>query len=659
MNDNNVISPFLEQQMNNFSTSTGQQQGAQSIPSQSQQQNQPIQTDQQTQQNSTTQQIDTNFDSQNIANNQIFNNPSENTPEEFQYSSQPRPNNLENQTAPFFNNQNSSDQQQYLKENDYNNNAKVYPDNSENDISFNTQDITSNPQSNSNQNNLAQSQIINKEPLNNFEQISNNQVNQMDFTTSIGGYVSPYAQQLSNQKITNTDVSSPNLQTQINIDYNANVAERNSMHINSDNITVTTNANQMQNNPNVSPNQPSNIFNQSKSFDNSTNIDTTNNSFDPNINTTDELNAQNIYDVKTNTTIKKERFKSISELLDKVLELKGSDLHIAAGYPPTIRVDNILRPVGDPLTKEEVKNFVFQSLSQGHKELLEINKEVDLSYQHEDKARFRINAYFERNSYAAAYRLIPQRIRSLTELGLPNILLEFTKYSQGLFLVSGPTGSGKSTTLAAMIQHINETEAKHILTIEDPIEYVYPKAKAFVSQREIGTDTHDWNIALRSALREDPDVILVGELRDLETIQSALTLSETGHLVFATLHTNSAAQSIDRIIDVFPPHQQEQIKNQLAGVLKGILSQRLVPLIGGGRKAVIELMIVTPAIQNLIREGKSFQIDNVITTSADIGMIQLEKSLVQLIRAGAITVDTAFEYAIRPNELQKMLKINM
>lgn len=657
MNDNNLMSPFLEQQMNNFFTPTGQQQTTQTI--QPQQQIQTFQQFQQTQQNQPKQQPNANSDRQTI-DNQNFEISNENrTSEVFQHSFQSIQDNSQNQPDQFVNNQSFSNQQQYLSSADYNNNTNFYPNNSENNISFNTQDIASNLQFNSNQDNLEQSQTDNYESSNNFEQLPNSQNPQNDFTTSIGGYVSPYVQQLSNQQVSNTDISS-NSQVNINTDsYIPNGIESNSIQLDSNTNVAMANANQMKNNSSdLYSNQNPNIFNQSETLDNSVNINT-NNSPDPNINTTDELNAQNIYDVKTNTTIKKEQFRSISELLDKVLELKGSDLHIAAGYPPTIRVDDILKPVGDPLTKEEVKNFVFQSLSQGHKELLEINKEVDLSYQHEDKARFRINAYFERNSYAAAYRLIPQRIRSLAELGLPNILLEFTKYSQGLFLVTGPTGSGKSTTLAAMIQHINETEAKHILTIEDPIEYVYPKAKAFVSQREIGTDTHDWNIALRSALREDPDVILVGELRDLETIQSALTLSETGHLVFATLHTNSAAQSIDRIIDVFPPHQQEQIKNQLAGVLKGILSQRLVPLIGGGRKAVIELMIVTPAIQNLIREGKVFQIDNVIATSADLGMIQLEKSLVQLIRAGAITVDTAFEYAIRPNELQKMLKINM
>ena len=657
MNDNNLMSPFLEQQMNNFFTPTGQQQTTQTI--QPQQQIQTFQQFQQTQQNQPKQQPNANSDRQTI-DNQNFEISNENrTSEVFQHSFQSIQDNSQNQPDQFVNNQSFSNQQQYLSSADYNNNTNFYPNNSENNISFNTQDIASNLQFNSNQDNLEQSQTDNYESSNNFEQLPNSQNPQNDFTTSIGGYVSPYVQQLSNQQVSNTDISS-NSQVNINTDsYIPNGIESNSIQLDSNTNVAMANANQMKNNSSdLYSNQNPNIFNQSETLDNSVNINT-NNSPDPNINTTDELNAQNIYDVKTNTTIKKEQFRSISELLDKVLELKGSDLHIAAGYPPTIRVDDILKPVGDPLTKEEVKNFVFQSLSQGHKELLEINKEVDLSYQHEDKARFRINAYFERNSYAAAYRLIPQRIRSLAELGLPNILLEFTKYSQGLFLVTGPTGSGKSTTLAAMIQHINETEAKHILTIEDPIEYVYPKAKAFVSQREIGTDTHDWNIALRSALREDPDVILVGELRDLETIQSALTLSETGHLVFATLHTNSAAQSIDRIIDVFPPHQQEQIKNQLAGVLKGILSQRLVPLIGGGRKAVIELMIVTPAIQNLIREGKVFQIDNVIATSADLGMIPLEKSLVQLIRAGAITVDTAFEYAIRPNELQKMLKINM
>lgn len=350
------------------------------------------------------------------------------------------------------------------------------------------------------------------------------------------------------------------------------------------------------------------------------------------------------------------KFSNIGELLDIVISRNASDLHLTVGYAPHIRIDDKLIPIGAELNKDEVKTFVSQSLSQNQKELLEVNREVDLSYQHKNAGRFRINAYYERGNMAAAYRLIPQRIRTTTELGLPNTLLDFTKLSQGLFLVTGPTGSGKSTTLAGMLQYINSTEQKHIITVEDPIEYVYPKGEAVIDQRELGSDTHDWSIALKSALRQDPDVILIGELRDFETIQAAITLAETGHLVFATLHTNSASQSIDRIIDVFPPHQQQQIRTQLAGALKGILSQRLVPLIGGGRKAVIELLIVTPAVQNLIREGKTYQMDNVVATSADLGMISLEKSLVKLVREGKITVGTAQDYAIRPEEILKFMK---
>jgi len=353
-----------------------------------------------------------------------------------------------------------------------------------------------------------------------------------------------------------------------------------------------------------------------------------------------------------------QKYTKISDLLDLVIQKGASDLHLTVGYPAFIRIDDKLVQVGAELTKEDVKNLIFQSLSQNQKELLEVNREVDLSYQHFDKGRFRINAYFESGTLAAAYRLIPQKIKTLNELSLPGILIDFTRLSQGLFLVTGPTGSGKSTTLAAMIQSINLSTPKHIITIEDPIEYIYPQGVALVNQRELGSDTHDWSIAMKSALRQDPDVILIGELRDFETIQLAITLAETGHLVFATLHTSSAVQSIDRIIDVFPPHQQQQIKTQLAGVLKGILSQRLVPLIGGGRQAVVELLIVTPAVQNLIREGKTYQIDNIISTSVDIGMISLEKSLVKLVRQGKINTGTAQDYAIRPEEILKLMKTN-
>jgi twitching motility protein PilT len=347
---------------------------------------------------------------------------------------------------------------------------------------------------------------------------------------------------------------------------------------------------------------------------------------------------------------------NIATLLDLVIQKGASDLHLTVGYPVSLRIDSKLERFGEILTEEQVKTLIYQTLTDSQRELLEVNKEVDLSYAHEGKARFRVNAYNERGNFAAAYRLIPTKIRSLEELGLPPVLYDFTKIPQGLFLVTGPTGSGKSTTLAAMIQEINNNYPKHIITIEDPIEYVHAQSRALIDQRELGSDTHDWNIALRSILRQDPDVVLIGEMRDFETIQAAITIAETGHLVYATLHTNSAAQSVDRIIDVFPPHQQEQIRTQLSGSLKGILSQRLIPKLGGGREAAIELMIVNSAIQNLIREGKTYQIDNIISTSFDIGMTTLERSLVKMIRQGKISVERAQEYAIRPEEVLKLMK---
>ncbi len=372
-----------------------------------------------------------------------------------------------------------------------------------------------------------------------------------------------------------------------------------------------------------------------------------------------EFNQNTEFNPEVDLVVKNrpQKYTDIKELLQLTLDKGASDLHIASNYPPFIRIDDKLVPVGEILEPEDVKKLIYQILSTNQRELFEVNKEVDLSYQFEEKARFRINVYFEKGNIAAALRPIPTKIRSINDLGLPAILLDIANLSQGLFLVTGPTGSGKSTTLAAMIQHINETSPKHIVTIEDPIEYVYPRGTAIINQRELGTDTHDWNIAMKSALRQDPDVILIGELRDFETIQLAITLAETGHLVFSTLHTYSASQSIDRILDVFPPHQQQQIRTQLAGTLKGILSQRLVPMIGGGRAAAIELLIVTPAVQNLIREGKTYQIDNVIETSAESGMILMEKSLVKLIRQGKISTVIAQNYAIRPERITKMLKV--
>jgi twitching motility protein PilT len=369
-----------------------------------------------------------------------------------------------------------------------------------------------------------------------------------------------------------------------------------------------------------------------------------------------EVDLANVITSGDEIVVKQSGPMHIKDYLDIVIEKNASDLHLTVGYPASLRIDGKLQRIGSELDYEQVKTLIYETLGNNQKELLEVNKEVDMSYQHENKARFRVNAYNERGNLAAAYRLIPTKIRTIDELNIPPVLYDFTRLPQGLFLVTGPTGHGKSTTLAAMLQEINQNYLKHIVTIEDPIEYIYPKGKALVDQRELGQDTHDWGIALRSILRQDPDVVLIGEMRDFETIQAAITIAETGHLVFATLHTNSAAQSIDRIIDVFPPHQQEQVRTQLAGSLKGILSQRLIPTIGGGRKAAVELMIVNPAIQNLIREGKTYQIDNIISTSFDIGMLSLERSLVKMVREGKITVETAQEFAIRPEEVLKLMK---
>jgi twitching motility protein PilT len=344
-------------------------------------------------------------------------------------------------------------------------------------------------------------------------------------------------------------------------------------------------------------------------------------------------------------------------LLQLTFDRNASDLHLTVGYPPIIRVDGKLVPVGvDVLDNETVKKLIYDTMTVEQRELLEVNKEVDYAHSFKNLARFRVNAYTERGNLSAAFRLIPSRIRTIEELNLPKRLHDFVKLEQGLIIVTGPTGHGKSTTLAAMIQEINETQARNIVTIEDPIEYIFPPAKSLISQRELHQDTHSWEVALRSVLREDPDVVMVGEMRDYETIAATITVAETGHLVFATLHTNSASQAIDRIIDVFPPHQQEQIRIQLANVIEGVISQRLVPTIGGGRRAAVELMITTPAIRNLIREQKTYQIDNVIATSYDLGMQTMERSLVSLVREGKITEETAKRYSLRPEELLRLLK---
>jgi len=344
-------------------------------------------------------------------------------------------------------------------------------------------------------------------------------------------------------------------------------------------------------------------------------------------------------------------------LLDLVIQKEASDLHLTANYPAMIRIDGELYPVGNELlTPEDTFRLVNGVLNENKKELLDINREVDLAYSHSDKTRFRINAFYQKQTVSGAFRRIPDQIKTIEELFLPNIYYQFAKLGQGLILVTGPTGHGKTTTLAAMLQEINKTRPVHVVTIEDPIEYILPKAKAMVDQREMHDDTHSWEIALKSAMRQDPDVVLVGEMRDYETIAAAITLAETGHLVLATLHTNNASQTVDRIIDVFPEHQQAQIRAQLSNILEAIIAQRLVPLQGGGRRAASEIMIATNAVRNLIREGKTHQLDNVIMTGGDLGMISLESSLVKLVREGLITTQRAQEFAARPEEVTRLLK---
>jgi len=349
----------------------------------------------------------------------------------------------------------------------------------------------------------------------------------------------------------------------------------------------------------------------------------------------------------------------IEDLLGLTINRNASDLHIAPGYPPVIRVDGELEDVGDRiLNPEDAEELIFSVLSDEKKELLEVNREIDFAYTYESggNARFRINAFYAMKTLCAAFRHIPSRIRTIEELMLPQMYHQFTKLKQGLVLVTGPTGHGKSTTLASLLEDVNRTRFCHIVTIEDPVEYVFEGKKALIDQREMNDDTHSWDIALRSALRQDPDVLLVGEMRDYETISATITLAETGHLVFATLHTNSASQTIDRIIDVFPDNQQAQVRAQLANILEAVVAQRLIPLEKGGRRAVSEIMLKNSAVGNLIREGKTNQIDNVIRTSSDIGMISLEKSLVNLVREGIISVPKAQEYAVFPEEVLRLLK---
>jgi twitching motility protein PilT len=351
----------------------------------------------------------------------------------------------------------------------------------------------------------------------------------------------------------------------------------------------------------------------------------------------------------------------IEDLMEEVIERGGSDLHLSAGLPPYIRISGKLTPTEhEPMTPESCQRLIFSMLNNTQRKQLEQTWELDCSYGVKGLARFRVNVYKDRGTYAACLRALSSKIPSMDVLGLPPIVEELSEKPRGLILVTGPTGSGKSTTLASMINNINMTRPEHILTIEDPIEFVYEPIKSLIHQRQIGEDTKSFSNALRAALREDPDVILVGEMRDLETISLAISAAETGHLVFGTLHTSSASQTVDRMVDVFPPDQQQQVRVQLSNSLVAVLSQTLVkkanPKPGEfGRAMAQEIMVVTPAISNLIREGKTAQIYGAIQTGGKLSMQTLEKVLADMYKAGTINFEEAMSKTSRPDELQRLI----
>lgn len=349
------------------------------------------------------------------------------------------------------------------------------------------------------------------------------------------------------------------------------------------------------------------------------------------------------------------------ELIELVIKRKASDLHISVGIPPVLRIDGkLVQTEYEPLGPEDTKNLIFSILTLEQRKILEQRLELDCSYGVEGVGRFRVNAYKDRNGFAAALRTITSKIPTFEQLNLPKVCQQIVTRPRGLVLVTGPTGSGKSTTLASMVGWINENKSDHILTIEDPIEYIHTSKKSVVNQREVGTDTHSFSNSLRAALREDPDVILIGEMRDLETIGLALKAAETGHLVFGTLHTSSAAQTVDRIVDVFPPDQQQQIRIQLSNGLVAVFSQTLIPKLNpqgqiDGRIMAMEILINTPAIANLIREGKTAQMYSAIQTGGKLGMVTLENNLAELVKKKLISVEEALSKSSRADELEKLL----
>jgi twitching motility protein PilT len=347
-----------------------------------------------------------------------------------------------------------------------------------------------------------------------------------------------------------------------------------------------------------------------------------------------------------------------AEVLTKMVEARASDVHLTAGSPPVLRVRGRIMAMDDyaELTPQQTRDVVYSILNDDQRKRFENQKSLDFAYAIPGVARFRVNCYFQRGAVSLAMRHTPDQIPDLEDLGLPSVLREFTKKPRGFVLVTGPTGSGKSTSLASMVKIINQEREEHILTIEDPIEFLHGHGKCIVNQREIGSDAPDFSSALRAALRQDPDVILVGEMRDLETISTALTAAETGHLVFATLHTQSAAQTVDRVIDVFPPHQQGQVRMQLSVALEGIVTQQLLPTAdGSGRACACEVLVPTPAVRNLIREGKTHQIYSTIQTSGATGMQTMDAHLAQLVRSGKINRALAEQRASIPEELVRLM----
>ncbi len=348
----------------------------------------------------------------------------------------------------------------------------------------------------------------------------------------------------------------------------------------------------------------------------------------------------------------------LNSLLLAIRDKGGSDLHVTVGVPPVIRLNGALRHFdGLALTAADTRELVLGIMSETQRFRLELDREYDFAYSIPGEARFRVNAYFQRNSVGAAFRLIPTEIRSIATLGLPAVLADLADKPRGLVLVTGPTGSGKSTTLAAMIDHINRNRTEHIITIEDPIEYLHAHDRCVINQREVGVDTQSFAQALKHVLRQDPDVILIGEMRDLETVSAALTAAETGHLVFATLHTLDATQTVDRIIDVFPPYQQNQVRVQLAGALQGIVSQQLLPTYdGSGRAVAAEVLVPTPAIRNLVREGKTHQLATAMQTGSQHGMVTMDTALADMYLRGRITLDAAMQRAVDPNTLETHIR---